>query len=106
MLFSSPVINSGVLGVFLFFIIMLISALVSFYPDPVKNNKLSDQQISKIVLRKFYRGLVIKYILLILAVLISVKFGAHLYGLLTGMLLGLVLSLLFLFVKSLFQKEK
>lgn len=93
------------LGILLYILAMSLSFIISRYPDPVKNQNLSDKLKAKLVLRKFFRGLFCKYFIMAFGCLFLVKHGFSFSKIFIGVAIALfiqriVFGLIILLVKN------
>ena len=93
-----------IFGFVLYFLALGISYLICVYPDPVKKSKLTDEQRAKAVLRKFFRSIFFKYLILLIGCYVLIKIGYDGLSLLSGLLIAIVFYRLFCFIFARIKK--
>ncbi len=78
------------LGIFIYLAAYIISYFINYYPDPVLNKNLTSEQLSKLILRKFYRSIGFKYITVCSGLYFFMINGFNSLGLLLGIAISVV----------------
>ncbi len=91
---------STCLGFLTYLVAYIASYLINYYPDPVSNKTLNSYQLTKLISRKFYRAMGIKYLIVFAGIYVLVTNGFLSLGVLLGVAISVVsISILISFYK-------